>query len=50
MEVALARNYPLFMSTKNTILKKYDNHFVEIFDKIYKEKFEGKFKKQGIYY
>lgn len=50
MQVALARNYPLFMSTKNTILKKYDNFFVEIFDKVYKEKFEGKFKKAGIYY
>eukprot|EP00825_Cyclidium_porcatum_P003853 TRINITY_DN1178_c0_g1_i2.p1 TRINITY_DN1178_c0_g1~~TRINITY_DN1178_c0_g1_i2.p1 ORF type:complete len:416 (+),score=87.78 TRINITY_DN1178_c0_g1_i2:412-1659(+) len=50
MQIALARNYPLFMSTKNTILKKYDNFFVEIFEKIYKEKYETKFKKQGLTY
>lgn len=32
---ALDRNYPLYMSTKNTILKKYDGRFKDIFERIY---------------
>ena len=32
---ALNRNYPLYMSTKNTILKKYDGRFKDIFEEIY---------------
>ncbi len=43
---ALDRGYPLYMSTKNTILKKYDGAFKDIFqaiyDKEYKDKFEAK--------
>jgi isocitrate dehydrogenase len=43
---ALQRNYPLYMSTKNTILKKYDGRFKDIFqdlyDKHYKKEFESK--------
>jgi len=32
---ALKRNYPLYMSTKNTILKKYDGRFKDIFEEVY---------------
>ena len=32
---ALQRNYPLYMSTKNTILKRYDGRFKDIFEAIY---------------
>jgi isocitrate dehydrogenase len=32
---ALQRNYPLYLSTKNTILKKYDGRFKDIFEEIY---------------
>merc|ERR1712228_282983 len=47
MDYALAREYPLYMSTKNTILKKYDGRFKDIFQEVfekegYKEKFEEK--------
>jgi isocitrate dehydrogenase len=47
---ALASNYPLYMSTKNTILKQYDGRFIEIFARIYKEEFEGKFKEKNLWY
>ena len=32
---ALQRNYPLYLSTKNTIMKKYDGRFKDIFEEIY---------------
>jgi isocitrate dehydrogenase len=35
--MALAKKMPLFMSTKNTILKKYDGRFKDIFQEIYEE-------------
>ncbi|KAG0026254.1 isocitrate dehydrogenase (NAD(+)) idh1, partial [Podila clonocystis] len=45
-KVALDKSYPLYMSTKNTILKKYDGRFKDIFEEIYqrdyKEQFEAK--------
>ena len=45
-QYALNRNYPLYLSTKNTILKRYDGRFKDIFagiyEKDYKEKFEAK--------
>jgi isocitrate dehydrogenase len=45
-KLALAKGLPLYMSTKNTILKKYDGRFKdifqEIFDKEYKETFDAK--------
>lgn len=34
---ALGRSYPLYMSTKNTILKKYDGRFKDIFQEIYEK-------------
>ncbi|KAL6738157.1 hypothetical protein Aduo_011734 [Ancylostoma duodenale] len=46
---ALQRGYPLYLSTKNTILKKYDGRFKDIFAEIYKE-YEAQFKAAGIWY
>ena len=47
---ALERNYPLYMSTKNTILKKYDGRFKDIFEEIYKSDYEEEFKKRNLWY
>ena len=47
---ALDRNYPLYMSTKNTILKKYDGRFKDIFEEIYTSDYEGQFKAKNIWY
>ena len=46
----LARNYPVYLSTKNTILKAYDGRFKDLFAKVYAEEFEEQFKKKGIHY
>ncbi|WKY03365.1 hypothetical protein Q1695_004813 [Nippostrongylus brasiliensis] len=46
---ALQRKYPLYLSTKNTILKKYDGRFKDIFAEIYTE-YESQFKAAGIWY
>ena len=40
---ALARNYPLYFTTKNTILKKYDGRFKDTFEKIYNEFYRKEF-------
>jgi isocitrate dehydrogenase len=50
MQYALAREYPLKLSTKNTILKKYDGLFMDIFEEIYQSEFKEKFAKVGIDY
>ncbi|MGB0497893.1 MAG: NADP-dependent isocitrate dehydrogenase [Rubricella sp.] len=42
--------WPVYLSTKNTILKQYDGRFMELFQKVYEEEFEEKFKAAGIYY
>jgi len=47
---ALERKWPVFLSTKQTILKKYDGRFKDIFDKIYQKEFLKKFKKLKIHY
>ncbi|CUE70015.1 isocitrate dehydrogenase, putative, partial [Bodo saltans] len=49
-EFALAKKWPLYLSTKNTILKKYDGRFRDIFAKLYKEKYEAAYKENGIWY
>ncbi|PZP57418.1 MAG: NADP-dependent isocitrate dehydrogenase [Micavibrio aeruginosavorus] len=46
---ALARNCPLYMSTKNTILKAYDGKFIEIFARVYEE-FKAEFEKNKLWY
>ena len=47
---ALQRNYPLYLSTKNTIMKKYDGRFKDIFEEIYQAKYVQEFKKRGLWY
>jgi len=50
MQYAVGRGYPLKLSTKNTILKKYDGLFKDTFERIYEEGFKDKFKEAGIDY
>lgn len=47
---ALDRGYPLYLSTKNTILKKYDGRFKDIFQEIYEKEYKPKFEAKGIWY
>ncbi|KAK1226484.1 Isocitrate dehydrogenase [NADP], mitochondrial precursor (Oxalosuccinate decarboxylase) [Marasmius sp. AFHP31] len=49
-KMALAKQMPLFMSTKNTIMKKYDGRFKDIFQEIYEKEYQASFEKAGIYY
>jgi len=49
-EVALDRGFPLYMSTKNTILKKYDGRFKDIFQEIYEKDYRAKYEAKGIWY
>jgi isocitrate dehydrogenase len=48
--VALEKKWPLYLSTKNTILKKYDGRFKDIFEEIYEADFKAKFEAAGIVY
>ena len=47
---ALSKKWPLYLSTKNTILKKYDGRFKDIFQEIYDNEFKTKFEAAGITY
>lgn len=47
---ALARGYPLYLSTKNTILKKYDGRFKDIFQGIYDKEYKSKFVEKNVWY
>src|SRR5678810_502180 len=47
---ALARKYPLYLSTKNTILKAYDGRFKDIFQEVYDSEYAAKFKEAGLTY
>ena len=47
---ALSKNWPLYLSTKNTILKKYDGRFKDIFEEVYQNEFKAQFDKAGITY
>ncbi len=49
-QYALDRGYPVYFSTKNTILKKYDGKFREIFQKVFSEKYAAAFSKAGLCY
>ncbi|KRZ74221.1 Motochondrial isocitrate dehydrogenase [Trichinella papuae] len=49
-EYAIAKKWPLYLSTKNTILKQYDGRFKDIFQQIYEKSYENKFKTLGIWY
>lgn len=48
--MALQKKWPLYLSTKNTILKKYDGRFKDIFQEIYEKEFKEKFQEAGITY
>ena len=48
--MALSKKWPLYLSTKNTILKKYDGRFKDIFEEIYQADYAAKFKTAGIVY
>src|ERR1700761_9344900 len=47
---ALDRKYPLYLSTKNTILKAYDGRFKDIFAEIFEKEYKGKFDAAGLQY
>jgi isocitrate dehydrogenase len=47
---ALTRNVPLYLSTKNTILKAYDGRFKDIFAEIYETQFKAEFEKRKLWY
>jgi len=48
--MALTKKWPLYFSSKNTILKKYDGRFKDIFEEIYNKEFKTSFEKAGISY
>lgn len=47
---ALMKGWPLYLSTKNTILKKYDGRFKDIFEEVYQAEYKAKFEAAGITY
>ena len=50
MNMALTKKWPLYLSTKNTILKKYDGRFKDIFEEVYQNEFKEKYETAGITY
>jgi isocitrate dehydrogenase len=50
LNYGLARTYPVYLSTKNTILKAYDGRFKDIFQEVFDAEFADKFKAAGIVY
>ncbi|HWD27592.1 MAG TPA: NADP-dependent isocitrate dehydrogenase [Rhizomicrobium sp.] len=50
LNYGLSRNYPVYLSTKNTILKAYDGRFKDIFQEVFDAEFADKFKAAGITY
>jgi isocitrate dehydrogenase len=50
LNYGLLRKYPVFLSTKNTILKAYDGRFKDIFQEIFENEFKAEFDKNGITY
>ncbi|MGB7261642.1 MAG: NADP-dependent isocitrate dehydrogenase, partial [Albidovulum sp.] len=50
LNYGLLKGWPVYLSTKNTILKVYDGRFKDLFQKVYEEEFEAEFKKAGIHY
>ncbi|CAN3376381.1 hypothetical protein DIURU_003764 [Diutina rugosa] len=49
-KMALSQSLPLYLSTKNTILKKYDGRFKDIFQEIYEKDYKQQFDAKGIWY
>jgi isocitrate dehydrogenase len=50
MRYGLERGYPVYLSTKNTILKRYDGRFKDLFAEIYETEFKADFEQAGITY
>ena len=50
MNYALQRNYPLYLSTKNTILKAYDGRFKDLFQQMFDSEFKEQFAAKGLTY
>ncbi len=50
LNYGIMRKYPVYLSTKNTILKAYDGRFKDIFQEVYENEFKGKFTSLGITY
>ena len=50
MNYGLNRKWPVYFSTKNTILKKYDGRFKDLFQEVYEKEFKKKFNERGITY
>jgi len=50
MRYGLERGYPVYMSTKNTILKRYDGRFKDIFQQIFDDEFKARFDAAGLTY
>ena len=50
LNYGLNLGWPVYLSTKNTILKAYDGRFLEIFQEVFEAEFEDQFKEKGIWY
>ena len=50
MNYGLIREWPVYLSTKNTILKAYDGRFKDLFQKVFEEEYEDQFKEKNIIY
>src|SRR5215510_5830998 len=50
LNYGLMRNYPVYLSTKNTILKVYDGRFKDIFQEVYDKEFKAEFEKRNLTY
>ncbi len=50
LNYGLLRSYPVYLSTKNTIMKVYDGRFKDIFQEVYETEFEAAFKEKKIWY
>jgi isocitrate dehydrogenase len=50
MRYGLERGYPVYLSTKNTILKRYDGRFKDLFEEVYEAEFKSDFEAAGITY
>lgn len=49
-QMALTKKWPLYLSTKNTILKAYDGRFKDIFQEVYEQHYKSEFEKHGMVY
>ncbi|MEX0299911.1 MAG: NADP-dependent isocitrate dehydrogenase [Kordiimonas sp.] len=50
MNYGLSRKWPVYLSTKNTIMKAYDGRFKDLFQEVFETEFEDKFKEAGVTY